>query len=126
MPSFVEEESLSSVRVFWLKQDELIEHIRRVAERVGSADPNILKIVLFGSLAEGRAVPGSDADILIILRHDPRRFMDRLPEWVGRLSIDFPVDVFPYTEAESNMAVARDVLYQGIVLFERSAAGSSA
>ena len=26
----------------------------------------ILKIILFGSLAEGRGVPGTDADILII------------------------------------------------------------
>jgi predicted nucleotidyltransferase len=114
------------VRVFWLKQDELIEHIRRVAERVGSADPNVLKIVLFGSLAEGRAVPGSDADILIILRHDPRRFMDRLPEWMGRLSIDFPVDVFPYTEAESETPIVAEALRHGILLLERSPAGSNA
>lgn len=117
---------MSSVRVFWLKQDELIEHIRHVACRVGNADPNVLKIVLFGSLAEGRAVPGSDADILLILRNDPRRFMDRIPEWIERLSIGFPVDAFPYTAAETGIPLVREALRHGMPLFERSPASSNA
>ena len=42
------------MRVFWLKQQELIEEIRRVARELGEEDENVLRIVLFGSLAEGR------------------------------------------------------------------------
>ncbi|WP_083531481.1 nucleotidyltransferase domain-containing protein [Methanoculleus bourgensis] len=38
-------------------------------ERLAS-DPNIPRVVLFGSFAEGRAVPGSDLDVMIVLAHD--------------------------------------------------------
>ena len=31
----------------------------------------------FGSLAEGRAVPGSDADVLVLLSHSETRWLDR-------------------------------------------------
>jgi len=36
MASFVREESFGSVRIFWLEQDELIQALRKTAERVGS------------------------------------------------------------------------------------------
>ena len=57
MQSFVVEESLNSVKVFWLEQEKLIEEIYRTAKRIGKEDENILKIILFGSLAEKRGVP---------------------------------------------------------------------
>jgi predicted nucleotidyltransferase len=107
------------VRVFWLKRKELIDELRRVAEEVGRNDRKVVKIVLFGSLAEGRAVPGSDADVLVLLKEDERRFMDRIPEYLDKFSIDFPVDVFPYTLNEVNPLV-EEALKKGLVLFERS------
>lgn len=58
MRSFVVEESLNSVRVFWLEQDKLIGEIRRVAMRVGEEDENVRRIILFGSLAEGESIYG--------------------------------------------------------------------
>lgn len=106
------------MRVFWLKRDELIKELHRVAKEVGEKDDKVVKIVLFGSLAEGRAVPGSDADVLILLREDNRRFMDKIPEYLEKFSIDFPVEVFPYTVSEINPLV-EEALKKGIVLFER-------
>lgn len=106
------------MRVFWLKRDELIEELRRVAREVGKRDSKVVKIVLFGSLAEGRAVPGSDADVLILLKEDDRKFMDRIPEYLQKFSINFPVEVFPYTIKERNPLV-EEALKKGIVLFER-------
>lgn len=100
------EESLNSVKVFWLDQDRLLTEVHKVAVRVGQADENIRKIILFGSLAEKRAVPGSDADILIVLQKDSRAFMDRISGWSGRFIVDFPVEVFPYTREELNNTVA--------------------
>jgi len=36
MQSFVVEESLNSVRVFWLRQEELIREISRIAKEIGA------------------------------------------------------------------------------------------
>lgn len=54
MPSVVEEESFGTVRVFWLDQQGLVEALRREAERVARDDERVVKVVLFGFLAEGR------------------------------------------------------------------------
>jgi len=86
---------------------------------IGRKNPNVKKIILFGSLAEKRAVPGSDADILIILKHDNKRFIDRIKEWLEEFKIDFPIEVFPYTEKEIENPIAKKALKKGIVLFER-------
>lgn len=79
-----------------------------------------MKILLFGSFAEGREVPGSDLDILVILDEDERKFTDRIPdflEMMGEMGIS--VDIFPYTMEELSNPVARRALESGIILFER-------
>jgi predicted nucleotidyltransferase len=116
----VEEESLNSVKVFWLEQDKLIEEIKRAAVKLGKEDENVEEIILFGSLAEKRAVPGSDADILIILKADERSFLDRIDEWRTKFSIDFPIEVFPYTEKELHNPLVKEAIKTGIILFKRS------
>jgi len=121
MGSFVVEESLNSVKVFWLEQEQLVEEIHKVASEIGEANENVLKIILFGSLAERRGVPGSDADILIILEREDKPFMDRIAEWSERFSIDFPVEIFPYTKKElnKNNPIVQEAVKRGITLFER-------
>ncbi|MBA7612332.1 hypothetical protein ES703_19568 [subsurface metagenome] len=119
MPSFVVEQSLGSVKVFWLKQEELVEEIRRSACRLGQSDENVLQIVLFGSLAERKAVPGSDADILIVLKEDERGFMERVAAWQEKFSLGFPIEVFPYTEKELDCPIAVQAMKSGTVLFDR-------
>jgi len=119
MQSFVVEESLNFVKTFWLEQEELVKEIHKVARRLGKEDANILKIILFGSLAEKRGAPGSDADILIILKRDDKPFMDRIIEWSEKFSLDFPVEIFPYTEKELNNPIALEAIKKGIILFER-------
>ena len=61
--------------------------------------PEIERAVLFGSLQRGDAVPGSDADVLLVLRSTDLLFSERAaayrPEGVG-----IPVDLFVYTRSE--------------------------
>ena len=61
--------------------------------------PEIERAVLFGSLQRGGAVPGSDADVLLVLRTTDLPFSERAavyrPEGAG-----IPVDLFVYTCAE--------------------------
>jgi predicted nucleotidyltransferase len=83
------------------------------------------KIILFGSLAEGRVHETSDLDLAIIKETD-RRFLDRMLDvdllarpWVG-------VDFFVYTPKEFESKVAEgesfftdEILGKGRVLYER-------
>ena len=64
-------------------------------------DQNVVDVRLFGSLAKGDFVPGSDADILIVLKKDIRRMIDRVPGYLEYfMKVEMPVDVFPYTQNE--------------------------
>jgi len=119
MPSYIAEESLNSVKVFWLDQERLIKELHKVAKRVGEADENVLKIVLFGSLAQKRGVPGSDADILILLEDSEKHFLERIQEWSEKFVLDFPLEVFPYTDKEQDNPMVREAVKRGITLFER-------
>ncbi len=109
---------MNSVRVFWLKRKELIEELRRKAQELGGKDGRVLKVVLFGSLAENRAVPGSDADVLILLKTHERPFAERVEEYLMAFDVDFPVEVFPYTVNERS-PIVEQALKKGIILFER-------
>ncbi len=119
MPSFVREESLGSVKVFWLEEKELLEALTREAQRLGRENPEVEQIVLFGSLAQGQALPGSDADLLIVLARSDKPFLERVEEWLTKIQLDFPVDVFPYTRDELHVPLAKEALRTGIVLFAR-------
>ena len=56
-------------------------------------------MLLFGSLASGHAAPGSDADLLFILKGSDRPFLDRTPLYTPA-GCRIAVDVFAYTKAE--------------------------
>jgi predicted nucleotidyltransferase len=119
MQSFIVEESWNSVKVFWLDQERLRAALYRTAQRVGKSDENVVKIILFGSLAENRAVPGSDADILIVLKRASAPFLKRIEEWSEKFSVNFPIELFPYTEEELDNPVVQNAMIKGITLFER-------
>ena len=117
--SAVLERSYGSVRTFWLDKEYINCQLARAVYSL-RADQNIQKIVLFGSFAEDRAVPGSDVDILIITKADSRRFIDRILYYLDAFSdLGIGVDVFPYTVDELDNPVAVTAIRTGKVLFER-------
>lgn len=85
-----------------------------------AARPEVEAVVLFGSFATGRALPGSDLDLLIVLREDVRPFLDRLPDYMPD-EFPVPVDVFPYTVAEiaAGQPLASEALRRGKFLWAR-------
>jgi predicted nucleotidyltransferase len=100
---------------------------RRIAQAVSELArrrPEIDRVVLFGSLARGDAVPGSDADLVIVLARSDRPFRDRIPLYIPE-GCPVPVDVFPYTREEcaamleSGHGFLRRVLAEGIPIYER-------
>lgn len=121
VPYLIREQSLNSVRIFWLERDKTIEVLRERAERCLKASSDITEIILFGSLAEGKAVPGSDADILILLKRSEKPFLKRMECFQGFFSgLGIGVEVFPYTlqEARDN-PLACQARESGLTLAKR-------
>lgn len=123
MPSVVLSRSYGSVRVFWLDREKALRRVREAASRLLRERPEVLGVYLFGSLAEGRAVPGSDADLLILLRRSERRFLDRPLEYLPAFDeVGLPVDLFCYTPEEAErVPLAGRARQTAIPLAERSA-----
>lgn len=81
----------------------------------------IEQVLLFGSLVRGEAVPGSDADLLVILSSASQPFMERIPRYLPT-GLPLGVDVFPYTRDEIERMLAqgnhfiRQAMKEAIVL----------
>jgi predicted nucleotidyltransferase len=102
----------------FLDKEPVISQLREIAATLRSADTNILRIVLFGSLTDGTYTASSDADIIIVLKSSKKRLLERIGEYIY-LFIDapLPVDVFPYTEEEAGrVEFARKAIEKGFVL----------
>jgi predicted nucleotidyltransferase len=87
--------------VFYLDGQETIQKLKQKAVSVTQANPDVLEISLFGSLARGDHGPGSDADLFILVKEDGQTPFDRIPRLL-RLFLDGPigVDGLVYTPAE--------------------------
>jgi hypothetical protein len=95
---------------------------------MAASHPEVEEVWLFGSLARGDAVPGSDADLLVVLSETTLRFLDRFVAYQpGDCGIG--VDVLAYTRAElaemvaSGNSFVRTAQAEGICLFRRARAG---
>jgi predicted nucleotidyltransferase len=93
--------SWSSPGHTFLDRDAIIDEYRGLARRAMESDPRVARIILFGSVATGRATSRSDVDLLILLKEHPLPAMDRIPEYLAYfVRGSMPVDVFPMTLAE--------------------------
>ena len=99
MPSPIQSISSPSVKLFWLNLDEVKDRLTRAAHTLAKTHPEIGEVWLFGSLARGQAVPGSDADLLLVLEECDLPFLERgvqyQPEFCG-----VGIDLFAYTRTE--------------------------
>jgi hypothetical protein len=108
-------------QVFRLDEKARLEELKMAARALGQ-DPEVLAVVLFGSLARGEATAMSDADLLVLLEETNLPFPERLvryrPQGVRR------VEVFPYTleEARRGLGVSSVALRDGLLLWAREGA----
>jgi predicted nucleotidyltransferase len=109
---------MRGVKVTFLEREPLLARLTERAHQLLTSDPRVLEVGLFGSLVRGDYGPGSDADLLVILAADARRFVDRIPEFLRHFSgLGIAVDVFPYTREE--IAVMQDAGLVKSALSER-------
>lgn len=126
-PSSIQRRSLPSVSVFWLNVPQVVACLKEAATTLATAHPEIEEVWLFGSLARGEAVPGSDADLLIVLSASSANFLDRavryLPGFCG-----VGVDVLAYTRAElaemleAGHSILAQVRTEGVCLYRKAGA----
>jgi predicted nucleotidyltransferase len=103
--------SSSSSGARFLDKDRVVRELQALALLARQAESEIQSVVLFGSIAKNNYTPRSDADLLIVLKHSPERFL--------RLFLDasVPVEVFPYTVQEcKTVPLARRALREGQLL----------
>ena len=117
--------SSGTVRLFWLDRAQVLARLTAAIERMVSEYPEVDQVVLFGSLARGDALPGSDADLLVLLQQCDVPFQARLPRYLPR-NAGIGVDVFAYTRSEFTEMAARSprwaqAIRAGSVLFQRRA-----
>jgi predicted nucleotidyltransferase len=90
---------LNSVEIKSVDEPRVRRCMQQYAEQLLSTNPDVEELVVFGSFADGTYAPGSDIDVLIILRSSDKPVWDRIAEFLPGA---FPVglDLFPYTRAE--------------------------
>ena len=119
--SVIRKQSFGSVKVFWLDRSLLKSRIRQAVRNLSRQHEEVVQVVLFGSVASGRAVPSSDADILVVVRDSDTPFLDRAPLYRDSFTdIGVGVDLFVYTREEisdGSVPVATAALRTGIELY---------
>jgi uncharacterized protein len=97
--SLLRTESFGSASVTWLDRQAARRAARDAAADLAASRPEVVGVLLFGSIARGDAVPASDVDLIVVLRASPLSFLDRIPFYTPAVP-PLAVDVLPYTEAE--------------------------
>ena len=85
----------------WPDRAAVQEALRRWAERVAAARPEVLRVGYFGSYARGRWGPGSDLDVVVVVRGSDRPWPSRGLEFPAE-DLPVPAEVLVYTEREWN------------------------
>lgn len=117
--------SYGSVQITWLDRPAVLAATRKAVRALARRRPEVRRVILFGSMARGDAVPGSDVDLLLVLSESDASFLDRIPRYKPS-GIPIGVDVFPYTEAELKRMLEegngfiKQALAEGVTLFQRS------
>lgn len=113
-----------SVRIRYFDKKLVEESLRGYLKEIEGKHPEVERVLLFGSFVRNESVPGSDIDLLVILRESEESFLKRIPRF---LPSRFPVgvDVFPYTEkevekmkGEGNFFI-RKALEEGVEVFRK-------
>ena len=118
--------SYDTVKIKSLDRAKVLNSLKKIARLILKKNPNVEEISLFGSVARGNYTGTSDADILIVLKKDNRRFIDRISPYLESfLHAGIAVDVFPYTKKEIEQmgavnSLVKKIQDEKIVLVKRS------
>lgn len=115
-------ESSPSVKVTWFDYDAVWEAVRRFAQELVEQFEEVEEVRVFDSPVRRECVPGSDVDVLVLLREHPLSFHERISLFLPRRPMPVSVDVFPYTRREIEQMLRegnhfiRQALREGVVI----------
>lgn len=90
--------SWSGAEVRFLDYDQTLRHLHEAAARAKAERPEIVKVLLFGSLADGTWTASSDADLIVVVRKELAGFSTRAPYHLFAEGI--ATESLVYSEAE--------------------------
>ena len=107
--------SSDSVNAIFLDRERALSRLRELARDLREADPRVVRVVLFGSLARGRATPRSDADLLIVLEDHDKPIRERVPEYLEAfLEAPLAAEVVPLTREELDHRKGRPMIRRAL------------
>lgn len=101
----MQNKSWSGAEVRFIDYDQTLRNLRQAVAEAKAAHPEIIKVLLFGSLVNGTWTAASDADLIVVVRKELSRFSSRAPYHVFAEGI--ATDSLIYSEAEFER-LARD------------------
>jgi len=87
------------VKISYFDETAVRKALKLFLAELEEKHPEVEKVLVFGSFVKGECVPGSDIDLLLILKESPVPLLERLPRYMPS-SFPITVDVFPYTREE--------------------------
>ena len=92
------ERSWTGAEVRFIDYDQTIRNIRKAVVEAKAAHPEIVRVFLFGSLAQGTWTADSDADLIVVVRKALTDFSSRNPYHIFADGI--ATDSLVYSESE--------------------------
>ena len=93
------EPSSSSVKVTFTNREQILKALENLIQEWTQQHPELEQVILFGSFARGDYFPGSDVDVVIVLKESKAPFLDRITKF-RPTSFPMDIDIFPYTRDE--------------------------
>jgi len=105
--------------VRWADPERIEEAVRAYSRELRSRESLVTRVLWYGSWVNGVPTPGSDVDLCVLLRSDPRRPRERIPDF---LPDRFPVgiDLTVLTEEEFQNLAATSPSWHRAVLAGRN------
>ncbi len=112
---------MSEVVFHRLDRDHVLAQLRRWVDEELASRPEVLEVVLIGSLARGDWSASSDADVVAVIDASEETFRDRSLTYAPRRSVPLSLDLFVYTGGEREQwgERFRREVSDGTVLYRR-------
>ena len=102
-------------------EQDLAEALQHIVARLAQT-PDVQRVILFGSYAQGRCDLLTDLDILIVME-SPLDFVTRTAQMYRLLSTSVDMDILAYTSEEfernRHRGFIRQALKEGRVIYEK-------
>lgn len=109
------EEFLNFAEVRFVDRDQIIRDLRQAVAEAKAANPEIVKVLLFGSLVQRRWTADSDADLIVVVRREFPDFLSSRSNY-QIFTKSIPTDSLVYSEKEfENLVRAPDFFFAQIL-----------